>query len=445
MEIDASRDDDMKKEQVAIFWFRRDLRLRDNRGLSAALRSKLKVLPIFIFDRTILDKLSDKADKRVDYIHQALQQLQEDLNKEGSDIRIYYGKPLAIFKELAESFDLKEVYSNRDYEPDAIARDKAVAEWLKTQDIGFYTEKDQVIFEGGEIQKADGTPYSVYTPYSRKWREKLTASDYKTVVMSAENLLRLEKEQMISLEDMGFRKTSFTFEKPQLAHNIIDNYDEYRDYPAEDHTTRLGVALRFGTISIRKCVKFALEHNDTWLSELIWREFFMQILYHFPKVVDHCFKPQYEHIPWRNNEQEFSHWCNGTTGYPLVDAGMRELNETGFMHNRVRMVVASFLTKHLLIDWRWGEAYFAEKLLDYELSSNNGNWQWAAGCGCDAAPYFRVFNPAEQTRKFDKALAYVKRWNPDFESLAQQPIVEHGFARDRALKVYKEALAKSKR
>ncbi|WDF70039.1 deoxyribodipyrimidine photo-lyase [Sphingobacterium oryzagri] len=434
----------MEKEEVVLFWFRRDLRLEDNRGLAAALRSGSKVLPIFIFDSGILDKLAEKKDQRVDYIHQALQQLQKELQQEGSDIRTFYGKPLEIFKELTAKFSVKTVYCNRDYEPSAITRDNKIAEWLEKQDIGFVSEKDQVIFESDEILKGDGTPYSVYTPYSRKWREKLTDKDYRAAAMPLGNLFSFKKKPIMKLQDIGFEKTAYRFETPTLDRGIIDNYGEHRDYPAKDHTTRLGVALRFGTISIRKCVKFALAHNATWLSELIWREFFMQILYHYPQVVQHCFKPQYEHIAWRNNEKEFAHWCAGTTGYPLVDAGMRELNETGFMHNRVRMVVASFLTKHLLIDWRWGEAYFAEKLLDYELSSNNGNWQWAAGCGCDAAPYFRIFNPAEQIKKFDKALDYVKRWNPDFESLEQQPIVEHRFARERALEVYKKALDKSK-
>lgn len=210
-----------------------------------------------------------------------------------------------------------------------------------------------------------------------------------------------------------------------------------------DKTSHLGIALRFGTISIRECVSFAIKHNDTWLSELIWREFFMQILYHFPEVVHRSFKPQYDYIEWRNNEEEFQHWCKGETGYPIVDAGMRQLNTTGFMHNRVRMIVASFLCKHLLIDWRWGEAYFAEKLLDYDLAANNGNWQWAAGSGCDAAPYFRIFNPTAQTQKFDKDLQYIKKWNPDFQQDLTPPIVQHEIARQRALQVYKKALQHS--
>ncbi|GHE23350.1 cryptochrome/photolyase family protein [Sphingobacterium griseoflavum] len=432
------------KDKIAVFWFRRDLRLSDNSGMRAALQSGFPVLPIFIFDPKILGKLTDKYDKRVDYIHQALQALQEDLLAAGGDIRVFHAEPLSVFAALHKEYDIASVYASRDYEPDAIKRDSEVEKSLKDRGISFVTVKDQVIFERDDILKADGTPYTVYTPYSRKWKEKLEDKDYRAAIMKTDHLLPLKKKALPRLEDIGFKKTDIAFKRPRLDATIIDDYGENRDFPAKDHTTRLGIALRFGTISVRACVRFALKHNGTWLNELIWREFFMQILAHFPKVVDTCFKPQYEHIKWRNNEKEFDLWCAGKTGYPLVDAGMRQLNETGFMHNRVRMVTASFLTKHLLIDWRWGEAYFATKLLDYELSSNNGNWQWAAGCGCDAAPYFRIFNPSAQTKKFDKDLAYVKEWNPDFESLEKEPIVKHEFARDRALKVYKQALNKNK-
>lgn len=432
------------KDKVTVFWFRRDLRLSDNKGLSAALQSGFPVLPIFIFDPNILEKLTDKYDRRVDYIHQALQALQKDLVAKGGDIRVFHADPLEVFKQLHKDYEIASVYGNRDYEPKAIKRDEAVERWLNSKDIPFVTAKDQVIFECNDILKADGTPYSVYTPYSRKWKEKLEDKHHRAAIMKTDHLLPLDKKQLPSLASIGFEKTDMRYEKPQLDAGIIDDYGEQRDFPAKDHTTRLGIALRFGTISVRACVQFALKHNATWLGELIWREFFMQILAHFPQVVKQSFKPQYEHIAWRNDEDDFQRWCAGETGYPLVDAGMRQLNETGFMHNRVRMVVASFLTKHLLIDWRWGEAYFAEKLLDYELSSNNGNWQWAAGCGCDAAPYFRIFNPSEQTKKFDKDLAYIKVWNPDFESLTKEPVVKHEFARERALKVYKKALDKNR-
>lgn len=419
--------------KVNVFWFRRDLRLEDNRGLFEAVNAGLPILPIFIFDTHILERLEDKQDRRVDYIHQALQEINKEL---GAGLTVFHGKPLEVFKSLTESYDIQSVFCNKDYEPDAIKRDKEVLGFLQTKDIGFASFKDQVIFAKNDILKADGTPYTVFTPYSKRWLEKLSDEDIKEYSCNFSEIVKTNR--FLSLEEIGFKKTDIVFQEPELNKSSISNYHLNRDFPALDATTYLGIALRFGTISVRKCVRFALENNDTWLKELIWREFFMQILFHFPKVVNTCFKEKYENIKWRNDEAEFELWCKGETGYPIVDAGMRQLNETGFMHNRVRMVVASFLTKHLQIDWRWGEAYFATKLLDYDLSANNGNWQWAAGCGCDAAPYFRVFNPTEQTRKFDKDLKYINKWNPDSEF--RIPIVEHAFARDRALKVYKEGL-----
>lgn len=423
--------------KINIFWFRRDLRLEDNVGLHHALKSGNKVLPVFIFDTDILDHLQDKSDQRVDYIQQALTDIDEELKNHKSSLKTYYGKPIDIFKQLTDEFEIETVFCNRDYEPQAIKRDQKIADFLQKVGVGFSDFKDQVIFEKNEILKSDQSPYTVFTPYSRKWKENLkSVKEYES---DFSNFIHLKDSSgILSLEDIGFKKTEIKFIKPSLDKKIIDSYQQYRDFPALDHTTHLGIALRFGTISIRKCVKFALQHSDTWLNELIWREFFMQILFHFPYVVTHCFKEKYENINWRNNEEEFKAWCEGKTGYPIVDAGMRELNETGFMHNRVRMIVASFLTKHLLIDWRWGEAYFAQKLLDYDLSANNGNWQWAAGCGCDAAPYFRIFNPEEQTKKFDKNLSYIKKWLADYDQSA--PLVEHKFARERALKTYKKAL-----
>lgn len=424
-------------EKINIFWFRRDLRLEDNAGLYHALKSGL-VMPVFIFDTEILDQLQDRSDKRVDYIQQALVSLHRDLITLKSGLTIYHGKPLDVFKRLTEEFDIDTVFCNRDYEPQAIKRDQKVKDFLHKKDIGFSDFKDQVIFEKNEILKSDQSPYTVFTPYSKKWKEALQSIE--TFTPDFTNLLHLNNVTDIpSLEDIGFKKTEIIFTKPSLDIKIIKDYQQYRDFPALDHTTHLGVALRFGTISVRKCVEFALEHSETWLNELIWREFFMQILFHFPYVVTRCFKKKYENISWRNNEEEFKAWCEGKTGYPIVDAGMRELNTTGFMHNRVRMITASFLTKHLLIDWRWGEAYFAQKLLDYDLSANNGNWQWAAGSGCDAAPYFRIFNPEEQTKKFDKDLKYIKKWLPDDDQ--PEPLVEHKFARERALETYKKALA----
>lgn len=428
-----------KKNKVSIFWFRRDLRLDDNVGLSRALDSDDPVLCIFIFDPNILGKLEHKKDRRVDYFHQALKKMNSELKAKGSALTTFFDEPMQVFKQLSENYDLQAVYCNRDYEPDAIARDTEIYKFFEKKKIPFKAHKDQVIFDKKEILKNDGKPYQVYTPYANKWKEKLQKENYQPVKMNWENLFQQDFKKVHSLKEIGFKKTDMVFEVPVLNESIIDTYDKTRDYPAKNGTTRLGIALRFGTISIRKCVGFALQHNQTWLSELIWREFFMQILYHFPKVVNQPFKSKYNRIEWRNNEKEFELWCQGKTGFPLVDAGMRELNQTGYMHNRVRMVTASFLVKHLLIDWRWGEAYFAEKLNDYELASNNGNWQWAAGTGCDAAPYFRIFNPSTQMKKFDKDYEYIKKWIPDFEEKTYlKPIVDHKEARERALKAYRE-------
>lgn len=428
------------KDKVVIFWFRRDLRLEDNVGLQQAVVSGYPVLPIFIFDSDILEKLEVKQDRRVDYIYQVLDAMNSVLHTHGSTLYIDYGKPLAIFKTIIALYDVQGIYCNRDYEPQAIKRDELIDSYLKDQGIQFNTYKDQVIFEKSDIVKDDSTPYTVYTPYSKKWKSLLAPQNYASVVVSAEHFYKTNPLKITELEVLGFQKTDIIFEKPNLELEIISDYDKKRDFPALDHTTHLGIALRFGTISIRSCVAFALKYNEIWLSELIWREFFMQILYHYPRVVTDSFKPKYDSIVWRNNEAEFQLWCSGKTGYPIVDAGMRQLNETGFMHNRVRMITASFLCKHLLIDWRWGEAYFAQKLLDYDLAANNGNWQWVAGCGCDAAPYFRIFNPTAQTLKFDADLSYIKTWNPDYEKYIQIPIVSHEEARERALRVYKQAL-----
>lgn len=429
------------KTKISIFWFRRDLRLEDNVGLCHALKSDVPVLPIFIFDKKILEALENKNDRRVDYMHQALSTINLALKEYHSKLSTFYGDPLAVFKQFSKEYDIQYVFCNRDYEPQAIERDTGIYNFFNTQNIAFKAVKDQVIFDTTDILKNDGTPYTVYTPYSKKWKERLSEKDYLAHQANFSHLLQQDFCQILSLEAIGFKKTDIRFEMPKLDRKIIDEYDKYRDFPALQKTTQLGIALRFGTISIRKCVALALQHNQTWLGELVWREFFMQILYHFPKVVHQSFKAKYDFIQWRNKEQEFDLWCAGKTGYPIVDAGMRQLNETGYMHNRVRMIAASFLCKHLLIDWRWGEAYFAQKLNDYDLAANNGNWQWAAGCGCDAAPYFRVFNPAIQTQKFDKNLVYIKKWLPEFGTKNYpKPIVEHGFARDSALKVYGEAV-----
>jgi deoxyribodipyrimidine photo-lyase len=432
--------------QIAIFWFRRDLRLHDNAGLFHALKNNPKVLPVFIFDTDILDKLEDKYDRRVHFIHEAITSLQKDLQKFGSSIKVYHGKPSEVFKKIITEYKVVNVYANHDYEPAAIARDNEIKHFLQTNNITFNTYKDQCVFEKQEVTKDDGLPYTVFTPYANKWKKKWNDFYIKPYPnkLYFDNFYKCDPFKTPSLKELGFKETSLIFSMPVIDEEIITHYTQRRDFPSIPGTSRLSVHLRFGTISIRALVQKALQLNTVWLNELIWRDFYMMILFHFPYVTEGAFKPPYNRITWRNNEKEFDAWCKGKTGYPIVDAGMNELNETGFMHNRVRMITASFLVKHLLIDWRWGEAYFAKKLLDFDLSANNGGWQWAASSGCDAAPYFRVFSPYEQTKKFDAALAYIKRWVPGHMELDYpQPIVEHGFARQRVLQVYKEALARN--
>ncbi len=430
--------------KISIFWFRRDLRLNDNAGLYHALKSGNTILPIFIFDKDILDKLSNKGDLRVNFIHKVISDLKRELNNLGSDLAVFYGKPLEVFKELSQKYAISAVFTNHDYEPYAIKRDKEVKDFLMSKTIDFKSFKDQVIFEKDEIVKDDGKPYVVYTPFSKAWKNKLNAYYLKPYPNSKyfNNFIKVdEKQELISLAEMGFEYKDFQFPANETSVGIIKKYGETRDFPAIIGTSRLGLHYRFGTISIREKAARSLQLSEKYLNELIWREFYMSILYHFPHVVESSFRKEYDAIEWRNNENEFQLWCEGKTGYPIVDAGMRELNLTGYMHNRVRMIVASFLTKHLLIDWRWGEKYFAEKLLDFELASNNGGWQWAAGCGVDAAPYFRVFNPELQTEKFDPKEEYIKRWIPNYnKSTYIKPIVDHKFARNRVLEVYKAAL-----
>jgi deoxyribodipyrimidine photo-lyase len=428
---------------INVFWFRRDLRLEDNHGLCQALQAGLPVLLLFIFDKEILDKLENPYDRRVDYIHQALQHINQQLQPYQATVQVYHGKPHEVFEQLTNSYQIQNIYCNHDYEPQAIARDAQIAQQVKPKNIGFYSYKDQVIFEQNEVLKDDQSPYTVYTPYSKKWL-KVLAQNPIVIHPSAEHLGQLWplKSEMPSLQDLGFLPTDIQFSKPSISAQLVEDYPLKRDFPGiEKGTSRLAMPLRFGTVSIRYLVNFAQNHHPMWLSELIWREFFMQILYHFPHVTRQAFKPAYDGIAWRNNLAEFEAWCAGQTGYPMVDAGMRELNATGHMHNRVRMVVASFLCKHLLIDWRWGEAYFAQKLNDFDLSANNGNWQWAAGCGCDAAPYFRVFNPELQAKKFDQKGQYIAQWVPELQSFDYpKPMVEHAMARDRALLAYKLGL-----
>ncbi|MBN2175932.1 MAG: deoxyribodipyrimidine photo-lyase [Bacteroidales bacterium] len=431
------------KEPINIFWFRRDLRLNDNAGLFHALQSRRPVLPLFIFDANILNDLHQE-DTRVAIIHQSLQQINEKLITIGSRLVVKNGKPIEIWKELINDYYIIAVFTNHDYEPYALQRDREVEKLLKSKGIEFHTFKDQVIFEKNEVVKDGGKPYTVYTPYMRKWMARFEREGVKVYETEKyfEHFLKLPSGQIQTLKDTGFVKSKLSLPGYNLEADRIENYENTRNYPALERTTQVGPYLRFGIISIRELVLKVKDFNPTYMKELVWREFFMQILYHFPQVVEKSFKPAYDNIRWINDEAQFKRWCEGTTGFPMVDAGMRELNQTGYMHNRVRMVVASFLCKHLLIDWRWGEAYFAKKLLDYELSSNNGNWQWAAGSGCDAAPYFRVFNPTEQVKKFDPDLKYIHKRIPELNTPDYpEPIIDHKFARERAIKVYKDALS----
>ena len=426
------------KTAVSVFWFRRDLRLEDNHGLHQAMNSGHPVLPVFIFDEEIIAELPAE-DARISFIHDTLHAINDRLTEHGSSLFCIKDKPLAAWKKITEEYDVKEVYANEDYEPYAIKRDTSVRDFLKSRGIAFTLCKDQVVFEKDEVVKSDGKPYTVYTPYRNKWMELFRESSHAAYADPDMGSFVQQQFPFPDLNELGFRKSGIKV--PDYEPGRLADYAETRDIPAIAGTSRLGPHLRFGTIGIRSIVEKAKSH-PVFLGELIWREFFMQILFHFPHVVDQNFRAKYDGIAWRNNTEEFEKWKRGETGYPMVDAGMRELNSTGFMHNRVRMVVGSFLCKHLLIDWKWGEAYFAEKLLDYELSSNNGNWQWVAGTGCDAAPYFRVFNPYEQQKKFDPEMAYIKKWIPELNSSDYlDPMVDHKFARERAIGTYEAGLS----
>ena len=432
-------------DKVSIFWFRRDLRLHDNVGLHHALKSEHPVLPLFIFDTEILEKLPED-DPRVTFIFETLQKMRKTLQDDAdSSVALYHGTPKEVFTNLINEYDIQFVFTNHDYEPYAKERDATIKDLLSENDIEFKTYKDQVIFEKDEVVKNDGDPYVVYTPYKDTWKDAFDPSEHLIEYeIDFSNFIEHQRLPTLDLQDMGFKTSTLKVPDYTVTSDLIENYEDTRNYPAKENgTSRLGPHLRFGTVSIRKMVKKAIaETNEVFWSELIWREFFMQILWHYPKTVNNAFKSKYDRIEWRNNEEEFERWKNGKTGYALVDAGMRQLNQSGYMHNRVRMLVASFLCKHLLIDWRWGEAYFAEKLLDYEMASNVGNWQWAAGSGVDAAPYFRIFNPMTQIEKFDKDKVYIKQWVPEFQD-ADYPdkMVDHKEARERCLKVYKEAVS----
>lgn len=434
------------QKSLTVFWFRRDLRLEDNHGLYRALQHHNQVLPLFIFDTDILDQLENPTDRRVQFIYEQVQNLKDLLEQAGSTLLVCYGTPVAVYLHLVHHLSLKAVYTNRDYEPYAQHRDQAVTACLAAHQVAFHSFKDQVIFEHTEVAKEDGTPYTVFTPYMKKWKALLTPAMLASFDSSARlaHCLSTRPMPLLSMQDMGFQAQSITFPSKTIDLTCIAAYDQRRDMPAVAGTSCLGVHFRFGTLSIRAATAIARVHNTVWLNELIWREFYMMILWHFPHVVSQPFKEGYAQIAWENDLEKFQAWCTGQTGYPIVDAGMRELNTTAYMHNRLRMITASFLTKHLLIDWRWGEAYFAKKLLDFELSSNNGGWQWAAGSGCDAAPYFRIFNPYLQAQKFDPASVYTRRWVPEFKDKSYPaPIVDHSSARARALSVYKKAVGRA--
>jgi deoxyribodipyrimidine photo-lyase len=434
----------MTKAPVTIFWFRRDLRLHDHRALEAALNSGFPVQCVFIFDTNILHKLENKTDLRLVFIHRQLSLIDQQLRKAGGGLHTFYGTPEDAWKEIIKIYDVKDVFTSTDYEPYATSRDASIADYLEKQGIGFYSVKDQVIFEKDEVVKDDGLPYTVFTPYKKKWLSHFSQAHAAESKLKGfgNKVYKSSPPPIHSLPQIGFNDADFSFTDPRTDTHTLSEYGKRRDIPSVPGTSRISMHLRFGALSIRELVRKALDaQSEPWLNELIWREFYVNILWHFPNVVHSAFKPRYDRIAWRNDPVEFERWCNGTTGYPIVDAGMRELNETGFMHNRVRMIVASFLTKHLLIDWRWGEAHFAEKLLDFELASNNGGWQWAAGCGCDAAPYFRIFNPAEQTKKFDPEFKYIRKWVPEFEDFSYpKPVVDHKMARERCLLTYKKYL-----
>ena len=429
---------------TALFWHRRDLRINDNKGLFEALKQNEIVHPIFIFDKSILDKLPNN-DQRILFIYQEIESLKKSYQNLGSDLWVYYGEPSEIIPKIAQELNCSSVYFNNDYEPYALQRDQEIQVSLNNIKIKFIGNKDHVIFEKNEVLKDDGKPYTIFTPYSRKWKANLKEEDLReySIEKHTGNLVQKQQEEaLITLEEMGFESKVLHDFPDRIAKNeILNNYHLSRNFPAVKGTSKLSLHLRFGTISIRKLALIAREQNETYLNELIWRDFYQMIIFHFPKSAENSFKAQYDKIIWEKNEVHFDSWCTGKTGYPIVDAGMRELNATGFMHNRVRMVVASFLTKHLLLDWRLGAAYFAEKLLDFELASNTGGWQWAAGCGCDAAPYFRVFNPQAQQEKFDKSFEYIKKWVPEYgTSSYPEPIIEHKFARERILQRFKSAL-----
>lgn len=451
------------REKVTIFWFRRDLRLHDNAGLYHALTSGYPVVPLFIFDRHILDVLEDEDDARVMFLQHTVQHLQAELAEDGHPMEVHYGTPERVWRQLIDKYDIAEAHANRDYEAYAKTRDADIEDLLRGEGAALLLHKDHVIFEAEEVQKQAGGAYTVFTPYSKTWLAKLDSrvdedadggpvSFYLKAYPCGKYSGAFAKTGDFgpgtpcpSLADMGFGESPVPIPGTTPEEALIAHYDQTRDIPGVEGTSRLGMHFRHGTVSIRQWARRARALNATFLNELIWRDFYSQVLQVHPRVITESFRPEYDAIAWRNDESDYERWCRGETGFPMVDAGMRQLNAIGYMHNRVRMVTASFLTKHLLIDWRWGERYFARKLLDYELASNNGGWQWAAGSGTDAAPYFRVFNPTAQQKKFDPKLVYVKQYVPEYGTAAYPaPMVDHAAARQRALDTYRAGLARAR-
>ena len=450
--------------KTALVWLRRDLRLFDHAALYHALTSGAQVICVFIFDKAILDSLP-RSDRRVAFIHASLCELKQELNALGSDLIVRHGSATALIPRLADEFDADAVYANRDYEPDAIERDEQIEDHLSSEGKSLHLFKDQVIFERDEILNLSGLMYQVFTPYKRAWLAKLNEQALASYQIRPhlQHLKPCAVSPMPDLAQLGFDAVSVAHLLPgmdggeQLFNdfcNRIDGYHDARNFPAQKGVSYLSVHLRFGTVSIRELARTANQIGSqgaqTWLSELIWREFYQQLLWHRPELVTHTFKTEYDTLPFPNNPDYFAAWCAGQTGFPLVDAAMRQLNQTGFMHNRLRMVAASFLVKDLLIDWRWGERYFATHLNDFDLSANNGGWQWAASTGCDAQPYFRIFNPTTQSQRFDPHGQFIRRYCPELAHLNDKnihapppqenypaPLVDHATQRQAALTLFK--------
>lgn len=471
----------------ALVWFRRDLRDYDHAALFQALKSSQEVYCVFIFDTEILDRLPDRADRRVEFIWESVRELKQALQQQGADLIVRHGAASIEIPQLAKELNVTAVYANHDYEPAAIRRDASVADSLIHAGIAFHSFKDQAIFERDEVLTQTGKPYGVFTPYKNAWLKKLDDFYLQPYPVDRyiSHLARGKVVELPSLESMGFKRTNLgSFMLPtgmsgaqRLFEDFIERmpmYQAARDFPAIKGPSYLSVHLRFGTISIRQLARTAWHMGgagaETWLSELIWRDFYFQVLHHHPHIAEgQAFKAEFDRLPFPNDKALFRAWCEGSTGYPLVDAAMRQLNQTGWMHNRLRMVTASFLVKDLLIDWRWGERYFADKLLDFDFSANNGGWQWAASTGCDAQPWFRIFNPVTQSEKFDAGGKFIRKYIPELAACNQKeihapwlmpvlrqqelgiaigkdypmPVVDHALQRSKALTLYKQASAES--